>query len=75
VEEQLLAFAKCMRAHGLEDFPDPSGGELPLTRPHGDLDPSNPRFQADYRACKSDLPASLPGKALGGLAPPPSTGG
>jgi hypothetical protein len=75
VEEQLLAFAKCMRARGIADFPDPSGAGLPLTRPHGDLDPNSPRFQADYRACKNHLPAGLPGKALGGLAPPAPAGG
>lgn len=69
VERQLLAFSTCMRAHGIEDFPDPSGGGLPRIRHLGDLDPTSPAFQAAYEACKELLPTGLPGKALGGLAP------
>jgi hypothetical protein len=69
-QHRLLVFSTCMRTHGIADFPDPSGGALPRTEPVGDLDPNNPRFEAAYGACKSHLPAGLPGKALGGLAPP-----
>jgi hypothetical protein len=68
VQQQLLAFSTCMRAHGLGDFPDPSGGSLPHIQPSGDLDPNSLQFQAAYAACKGDVPASLPDKALGGLA-------
>lgn len=47
-----LAYSKCMRAHGLSDFPDPdANGGLQLGR--GDLDPRSPTFQAAERACKS----------------------
>ena len=70
VQQQLLAFSKCMRAHGLSDFPDPSDGGLPRIQPRDDLDPGNPGFQAAYRACKGHLPLGLPAKALGGLGPP-----
>jgi hypothetical protein len=70
VQQQLLAFSQCMRAHGLADFPDPSGAALPELRQTGDLDPNNPQFRAAYGACKSHLPAGVPAKALGGLTPP-----
>lgn len=57
-----LAYANCMRAHGIPDFPDPnSQGEFQLrhnTRvengrrtPTGDLLESSPAFQAAERAC------------------------
>jgi hypothetical protein len=72
VQQQLLAFSKCMRAHGIKNFPDPSGAELPRIQPVGDLDPNNPQFQTAYKACKGNLPAGVPDKALGGLAPPPT---
>jgi hypothetical protein len=70
VQQQLLAFSQCMRTHGIRDFPDPSGAALPEIQPVGDLDPNNPQFQAGYRACQRHLPAGVPSKALGGLAPP-----
>lgn len=67
VEQRLLAFSTCMRARGIGDFPDPSGGALPPFRPVGDLDPANARFRAAYAACRGRLPSGVPGKALGGL--------
>jgi hypothetical protein len=70
VQQQLLAFSTCMRAHGIKDFPDPSGGGLPPIQPVGDLDPNSPLFKTAYSACGAHLPPGLPGKALGGLAPP-----
>jgi hypothetical protein len=75
VQQQLLAFSSCMRTHTIKDFPDPSGGGLPQIQPVGDLDPNNPRFLSAYNACKAHLPAGLPSKALGGLAPPVTGGG
>jgi hypothetical protein len=55
---QALKYARCMRAHGISDFPDPNGqGGIVLSpKPGGDLDPHNPRFQAANRACQHDLP-------------------
>jgi hypothetical protein len=54
----LLAYSRCMRAHGIRDYPDPdSQGNLGLNaEPGSDLDPNNPRFKAADRACKSLLP-------------------
>ena len=64
---QLESYAKCMRSHGISDFPDPSadsggqGGSFKLSG-HGDLDPGNPAFKAAQQSCRSLLP--------GGSQPP-----
>jgi hypothetical protein len=39
-----LAFSRCMRAHGVTDFPD-SGGPIQAS-PGSDMDPNNPTYQA-----------------------------
>jgi hypothetical protein len=53
---QALKYARCMRAHGISDFPDPnSQGGFDFAAPKGsssDLDPHNPRFQAANEACQ-----------------------
>lgn len=47
----LLAYAACMRSHGLPDFPDPdSSGGFPMP---GNIDPNSPRYQAAANACKA----------------------
>jgi hypothetical protein len=56
-----LAYARCMRSHGISDFPDPSpslGGGAIETHggPGSDLDPTNPRFRAANQACRSLIP-------------------
>lgn len=49
----LLAFAKCMRSHGVTNFPDPkSGGRMQL----GGGIQSNPHFNSAMQACRSLLP-------------------
>lgn len=56
-QQQLLTFSKCMRAHGIKDFPDPTNGGLRLSaRPGSDLSPDNPQFQAAQKACQGNLP-------------------
>jgi hypothetical protein len=63
-QQQLLAFSICMRAHGLKDFPDPSGGGLRIR-----LDPNSPTFQRAQQACQQYLPfkgAQATTKAGGG---------
>jgi len=56
-------YAKCMRGHGIEDFPDPvpnsdgQGGSFQTSGgPGSDLNHDDPRFQAADRACQSLLP-------------------
>jgi hypothetical protein len=46
-----LAFARCMRAHGVPSFPDPtSSGAAPAGPPAG-IDLQSPAFQSAARAC------------------------
>jgi hypothetical protein len=58
-----LAFAKCMRSHGVSNFPDPTSGELRLqvqktpnsTSVNG-VEVNGPVFQSALEACRSYLP-------------------
>ena len=55
----VLAFAACMRSHGVKDFPDPNAqGELQINSkgPDSDLNPDNPTFRAAQQACQSLMP-------------------
>jgi hypothetical protein len=56
-----LAFAACMRSHGLPDFPDPdfSGGGVSIAGGPG-LDLGSPQFQAAQKACSHYLPGGGP---------------
>jgi hypothetical protein len=60
-----LAFSRCMRAHGIKDFPDPgSNGAINVNgAPGSDLDRNDPRFQAADQACKSLLPPGHTGSS------------
>jgi hypothetical protein len=53
-QSAMLAFAKCMRNHGV-DVPDPKfgqgGGTFQIGGPGSGIDPSSPRFQAAQKAC------------------------
>lgn len=58
-----LAYANCMRSHGIADFPDPdSGGQIDLKSAaeqggaSTDLAVASPRFQAAASACQSLQP-------------------
>jgi hypothetical protein len=58
-----LAFARCMRSHGVTNFPDPTGGRLELqvqkspdsTSVNG-VEVNGPVFQSAMQACRSYLP-------------------
>jgi hypothetical protein len=75
-----LRFSRCMRAHGVPSFPDPSvksnGSGVAVTirmkAGSGGIDPHSPRFQAAQQACRSILPK--PGKNASGTAPSGSGG-
>jgi hypothetical protein len=56
LEERVLAFAQCMREHGI-DFPDPdvSGGAVTPELGPG-VDPNSPEFQDALEACQGELP-------------------
>ena len=69
-QAQALKYAKCMRAHGISDFPDPnSQGGFEGAVPKGsssDLDPHNPRFQAANKACQRGNGGSVSTSGGGG---------
>jgi hypothetical protein len=57
-QRQLLAFAKCLRSHGVPKFPDPifhPDGRVETGVPQ---DPNSPSFIAAANACRSKLSAS-----------------
>jgi hypothetical protein len=59
---QALAYTRCMRSHGVSDFPDPTtppGGGVAFSinaGPGSDLNASNPTFTAANQACRTLLP-------------------
>jgi hypothetical protein len=56
--QKMLAFSRCVRAHGVPNFPDPnSSGVLPKSQVD-QLTASNPQFPAAHRACGHLLPNS-----------------
>ena len=53
--QQLVAFAQCMRASGVADFPDPdANGQFPRSAEQGAH--NDPRFQAASEKCRKNLP-------------------
>jgi hypothetical protein len=53
-----LEHSRCMRANGVEDFPDPTfdedgGAQVRVGR---DLDPQDPAFQKASKACEDEMP-------------------
>jgi predicted small secreted protein len=61
---QVLQFARCMRSHGVPDFPDPDSVGLRVPHSMTQL----PQYQRAYQACNSLLPSNAPvkGAAPGG---------
>lgn len=60
-QQHALAVARCMRAHGIKDYPDPtfSGGRVSIQiqgGPGSDLNPNNPLFAAAQKACMPGAP-------------------
>lgn len=51
-----IRFARCMRAHGVPNFPDPSSGRGIDIAPGSGLNPQSPAFQAAQQACQKLLP-------------------
>jgi hypothetical protein len=60
---QALNFSRCMRAHGITGYPDPTqaGGQISITvrvKPGSNLNPHSPQYQAARNGCKSFSPSS-----------------
>jgi hypothetical protein len=58
-----VAFARCMRAHGVSRFPDPVGGGIPKVDLHR-LGVSSSQFATAQGACQHLLPASDVGASV-----------
>jgi hypothetical protein len=60
---QFLAFSRCMRTHGVSNFPDPSAnGGIDIGRSSG-INPFSPAFRAAQSTCGRLLPGGGPGNA------------
>jgi hypothetical protein len=59
-QDRLLAFAKCMRSHGVPNFPDPQvvNGHIRIHVTAGQIDPSSPIVTAAMATCRSTLGAN-----------------
>jgi hypothetical protein len=59
--DPLLKLARCMRAHGVPNFPDPSpnGGGVNIG-PSSGFNPQSPAFQAAQQSCRHLLPGGGP---------------
>jgi hypothetical protein len=78
MQESALNFSKCMRSHGVPNFPDPefhSGGGVGIRigGKGSGIDPNSPQFKAANKTCQSDLPR--PPGAKGGPGGAVSDGG
>jgi hypothetical protein len=52
-----LAYSRCMRAHGVSDFPDPdSQGRILIQGAASGVDPKSPTYQNAQKACQSKQP-------------------
>jgi hypothetical protein len=60
MKERALAHARCMREHGIENFPDPTFGEGGRTTmrigPEDGIDPNSEKFKEAEEACRDELP-------------------
>ena len=56
--QQALAYAQCMRDHGVTSYPDPKQSGNTVTMGAFGLDPNDPSFHAAQQACQSLVPGS-----------------
>ncbi len=60
IKAQGLSFSRCIRAHGVPNFPDPgSDGRIPDPASVG-IDQGGPKFQAANQACATYRPPYMP---------------
>jgi hypothetical protein len=55
-QDQALKFSQCMRAHGVSNFPDPSGGAIPINP----TEAQSPAFQSAQQKCARLMPPKGP---------------
>jgi hypothetical protein len=58
-----LAFSKCMRSHGVPNFPDPkvSGHRIQISGSSSGVNPQSPAFKSAQQSCNHLLPGGGPG--------------
>lgn len=60
---QAVTYAKCMRSHGVPNFPDPQGNVKgvvsPISLQHSGVDTNSTQYQRASQACQNDLPSRL----------------
>jgi len=71
--EAALANARCMREHGIEDFPDPTfdengGAQIRIDKRSG-VNPESPKFQEAQKACESTMPDGPSTSSVTGESP------
>lgn len=66
LQQNALAYSRCMRANGVPSFPDPKPGRGFFFQAGAGIDPSSPAFKAAQARCRRLLPS-------GGLAPGSTT--
>lgn len=54
--DQALAFAECMRAEGVPDFPDPEQADGGIQMGAGNVDTNSAAFQTAMNACRDKAP-------------------
>ena len=54
-----LAYAACMRSHGIENFPNPSASGVAAILPTAGIDPNSPQFRSAGRTCQAIAPAAV----------------
>ena len=66
-QQELLSFARCMRSHGVSNFPDPNPNGSGFNINVAGMNSSSPAFTAAQTACKRLLPGkrSVPGASGG----------
>lgn len=54
-----LAYSRCMRSHGMPNFPDPTqvaGGGIQISGSRSGINPNSPLYQSTQQACSRLLP-------------------
>jgi hypothetical protein len=59
-EQQLVAFARCMRSNGVPNFPDPGPGAGGVVRLPTGASPAAPAFKAAQAKCRKLMPGGGP---------------
>jgi prophage maintenance system killer protein len=54
-----LAYAACMRTHGIENFPDPSASGVAALVPTAGIDPNSLQFRSAERTCQAIAPTAV----------------